>query len=76
MYASPDTETSRYFVFTGAGNILTSDMEVNQNSVGWNGAPERAIDGNTDGRYFQGSVKNKQVVWGNNCDYSTTLQSY
>ncbi|KAL5252434.1 hypothetical protein ACHWQZ_G015267 [Mnemiopsis leidyi] len=37
------------------GNILTSDMEVNQPDVGWNGVPERAIDGNTDGSYSQNS---------------------
>jgi serine/threonine protein kinase len=54
-------------VFSGAENIAFQG-DATQSSVEWNGTPERAIDGNTDGNFDKGSVshtngKNKDPVW-------------
>lgn len=42
-------------VFSGADNIAYQG-EASQSSVEWEGNPDRAIDGNTDGKYDNGSV--------------------
>jgi len=54
-------------VFSGAENIAFQG-EATQNSVEWDGTPERAIDGNTDGDFEKGSVshthgKGKDPLW-------------
>ena len=37
-------------------NILSKNLVATQNTVGWNGQPARAIDGNTDGQWRSGYV--------------------
>ena len=41
-------------------SLLSEGMPTKQNSVGWGGVPQRAVDGNVDGRYGANTCTHSQ----------------